>query len=163
MTRHNPAPEPDVEITTFRGEHADQFAALNREWLVRYNLLEPPDEEQLADPQGHFGIDGGLILVALSGDRVVGTCAAAPHGAHDFEIVKLAVASDFRGRGIARDLVRRCIDHAWTRGAHRISLVSNSQLVAAIALYEAFGFKHSEPPPVRPYATADVYMMLERS
>ena len=33
-----------THITTFRPEHATAFGALNRAWLVKYDLLEAADE-----------------------------------------------------------------------------------------------------------------------
>ena len=149
-----------IRIDTFRPEHSRGFAELNREWLVRYNLLEPSDEAQLADPETHFLKGGGQIFVALSGDQVVGTCAISPHQS-DLEIAKLAVSAEFRGQGLARRLVDRCISHARALGARRITLLSNSQLQAAIRLYESLGFEHHPVPDVTAYDTADVYMVLD--
>ena len=148
-----------IRIDTFRPEHSRRFAELNREWLVRYNLLEPSDEAQLADPEAHFLKDGGQIFVALSEDHVVGTCAISPHQS-DLEIAKLAVSAEFRGQGLARRLVDRCISHARAQGARRITLLSNSQLQAAIRLYASLGFEHHPVPDVTGYDTADVYMVL---
>src|SRR6188472_4244521 len=96
----------------FRPEHAERFAELNRAWLEAYNLLEPPDEEQLADPQAQFIQRGGEIFVALHASEVVGTCAVLPHGAGELEIVKLAVVPALQGHGLGRRLVERCITYA---------------------------------------------------
>jgi ribosomal protein S18 acetylase RimI-like enzyme len=150
----------DVEIGVFRPEHASRFAELNREWLEEYNLMEPSNEEQLADPQGHFLSRGGQIFVALHDDTVIGTCAVVPHGVGEFELAKLAVSSEFRGQGVARRLVQRCIDYAQEQGARRVILVSNSQLHAALRLYESFGFKYGAVPEVKEYANEDVFMEL---
>ena len=151
----------NVEIDVFRPEHASRFAALNREWLEQYNLLEPSDEAQLADPQAYFLQGGGQIFVALYDGRVIGTCAAVPHGEGEFELAKLAVVSEFRGQGIARRLVERCLGYIRAQGARRVILVSNSQLQAALRLYELFGFQYCAVPEVRAYANADIYMMLD--
>ena len=97
-----------VEIALFRPEHASRFAQLNREWLERYNLMEPSNEEQLADPGARFLGRGGQIFVALNDDNVIGTCAVVPHGGEGWELAKLAVSAAFRGQGIARRLVARC-------------------------------------------------------
>jgi ribosomal protein S18 acetylase RimI-like enzyme len=149
-----------VEIAPFRPEHASRFAELNREWLQRYNLMEPANEEQLADPQAHFLDRGGQILVALDDGNVIGTCAVVPHGTRGWEIAKLAVSSEFQGQGIARRLVERCIAHTRVRGAQRVYLVSNSQLQPALRLYESLGFQYGEAPAVREYENEDVYMEL---
>ena len=84
-----------IQIDTFRPEHAARFAELNREWLEKYNLMEPSDERQIADPQAYFIDCGGQIFVAVHDGHVVGTCAAVPHGAGEFELVKLAVSRGF--------------------------------------------------------------------
>jgi putative acetyltransferase len=149
-----------VEIDFFRPEHASRFAELNREWLEKYNLMEPSNEEQLADPQAHFLGCGGQIFVALHEDNVIGTCAVVPHGVEEFELAKLAVSSEFRGQGIARRLVERCIAYAREQHARRVILVSNSQLQAALRLYESLGFKYCAVPEVREYENEDVYMEL---
>jgi len=150
----------NVEIEIFRPEHASQFAQLNREWLEKYKLMEPSSEEQLADPQAHFLGRGGQIFVALHDDNVIGTCAVIPHGVEEFELAKLVVSPEFRGQGIARRLVERCIAYAREQDARRVILVSNSQLQAALRLYESFGFKYCAVPEVREYENEDVYMEL---
>lgn len=150
-----------ISIETFRPEHGEKFAELNREWLLRYNLLEPADEEQLADPQTHFLDTGGQVFVALHDGQVVGTCAIFPRDSQAREIAKLAVSADFRGRGLARRLVERCIAYAREQGARRVVLLSNSQLQPALHLYESVGFRYQPAPEVRAYDTADVYMVLD--
>ena len=149
-----------LAIRTFQPEDAERFALLNRAWLEEHGLLEPLDEEQLADPAKHFLVDGGEIFVAVDGGVVVGTCGALPHGANDFELAKLAVAPEFRGQGIARRLVARCVEHIRERGADRVLLISSSRLKAALRLYESMGFTHCPAPDFSHYETADVWMEL---
>jgi putative acetyltransferase len=150
-----------VEIDTFRSEHARRFAELNRQWLESYNLMEPAEEEQLADPQKHFLDCGGQIFVALHNGQVVGTCAVIPHRLDAFELAKLTVSPEFRGQGIARRLVQRCIAYAREQGAKRVILVSNSQLRVALGLYESLGFRYCPVPEVTQYKVADVCMVLD--
>ena len=150
-----------VEITTFRAEHARGFGELNREWLERYGLMEPSEVEQLEDPERHFIGGGGEIFVAVHDGQVVGTCAVMPHGAGELELAKLSVAKEFRGRGLARSLVERCLDYARARGIRRVVLVSNSQLRTALQLYESLGFRYGPVPAGTQYVSADVYMELD--
>lgn len=150
----------NVEIVAYRAEHARRFAELNREWLERYNLMERANEEQLADPRAHFLDRGGQIFLALHEGDVIGTCAVVPQGARRWEVAKLAVSSEFRGHGIARRLVARCIAHAREQGARLVYLVSNSQLQPALRLYESLGFRHGAAPEVKEYDNQDVYMEL---
>jgi ribosomal protein S18 acetylase RimI-like enzyme len=150
----------NVEIVPFRSEHASRFSELNREWLERYNLMEPSNEEQLTDPEAYFLSHDGQIFVARHRDQVIGTCAVVPHGAEGWELAKLAVDSNFRGQGIARRLVTRCIEYAREQGGQRVFLVSNSQLQPALRLYESFGFQYCDVPAVKKYDHEDVSMEL---
>jgi putative acetyltransferase len=150
-----------VEITAFRPEHADAFGELNREWLERYSLTEPSETEQLEDPERYFLGRGGQIFVALHDGQVVGTCAVLPHGQDEVEVAKLSVANSFRGRGLARSLVERCIEWAREQGVRRVVLVSNSQLQTALRLYESLGFRYGAVPAGTQYVSADVYMELD--
>ena len=149
------------EITRYRDEHAAAFYALNRAWLDEYELYEPADETQLADPAGSIIAPGGAIFVALEGGRVIGTGAVAPHAPGEMELAKLAVHPAARGRGVARRLANACLAYAREQGARRLVLVSSSRLQAALRLYESLGFVRRPLPEVRPYVSADVYMELE--
>ena len=155
------ADSPAIELVRYQDAHQPRFDALNRVWLVQYQLLEPPDEEQLADPRRYFLAPGGEIVIAVRDGEVVGTAAVAPHGPDGaWEMAKLAVDPSARGHGVGRRLVERCIAFAAAHGARRVVLVSNHQLTAAIRIYEALGFVH-KPLLESEYATADVYMELE--
>ena len=148
-------------IDTFRPEHAAAFDALNRSWLTAHGLLEPADELHLADPAGQIVAPGGQIFVALDGGDVVGTCAVVPHGPGAFEIVKLTVAPAARGGGLGRRLVAACLEFAAGQGGRQVVLMSNSQLGAALRLYEQLGFRYRPVPPDVAYATADICMELD--
>ena len=152
-----------MKIEVFRPEHAAAYEALNRAWLVGHGLIEEADEPQLVDPQCTIIDTGGQIYVAVEDGVVIGTCGIAPHGEGEFEIVKLAVATSARGKGIGRQLVDACVMFARQHGARRITLLSSSLLGAALRLYERAGFRHETLPPTNPYATADVYMVMDVS
>lgn len=151
----------DVQIVTFRAEHAGAFGALNRVWLLEHGLLEAPDEEQLADPSSAILTPGGQIFVAVRDHDVLGTCAVIPHGPGVFELAKLAVAPAAQGQGLGRRLVNACLAYARERAIRRVVLVSSSRLGPALRLYETMGFQHRPLPPDVQYATADVYMELD--
>lgn len=150
-----------VEIVPYRPGLAADFDRLNREWLEKYFTVEPLDVEYLSDPEGHIVAPGGEVFFALDGDTVIGTCAAIPKGDDEFELAKLSVTPAAQGRGLGRVLCEAVIRFAKERGARRVSLVSNSGLVAALRLYESLGFVHVPFPFARPYVDADVYMVLE--
>ncbi len=148
----------DIQLQTFRPEHARAFETLNRAWLVENGLLEHRDEDHLADPWGHIVAPGGQIFVATRGEQVVGTCAIVPDGADACELVKLTVEASAREHGIGRRLVEACLAFARARGSRRVVLLSSTRLDAAVRLYEKMGFRHCPLPPDVKYATADVCM-----
>jgi ribosomal protein S18 acetylase RimI-like enzyme len=150
-----------MTIEEFKPEHAAAYEALNRAWLVGHGLIEEADEPQLVDPQRTIIEAGGQIYVAVDDGVVIGTCGIAPHGEGEFEIVKLAVATSARGKGIGGQLVDACVIFARQNGARRITLLSSSLLGAALRLYERAGFRHENLPPTTPYVTADVYLVLD--
>jgi putative acetyltransferase len=156
-----PALPVSYEIVPFRPEHAAAWYTLNRAWLDEHVLYEPADERQLADPAGTILDAGGAIFIALRDGEVVGTAAIAPHGPDELELIKLTVHERARGTGLGRRLADTCLAHARTLGATRVVLVSSSRLGAAIKLYESMGFEHRPLPDGVPYASADVYMVLE--
>jgi putative acetyltransferase len=149
-----------TEIVRYRPEFARDFARLNMEWLVKYFTVEPRDEAYLGDPEGLIVAPGGEIFFALQGATVVGTCAAIALDDGQFELAKLCVTPTCQGGGTGRALAQRVVDFARERGAHRVVLVSNSRLTAALRLYETLGFEHRPFPGPPPYADADVYMEL---
>ena len=53
---------------------------------------------------------GNVVAVRNSARRVVATAATIPYGDRFAWISMVLVASDFRGRGIATQLLRRCVD-----------------------------------------------------
>jgi len=78
-----------------------------------------------------------------------------------FEIGKMAVAEDCRGRGVGRKLLAHVIERARQAGAKRLYLETSRKLPSAVHLYESQGFTHM-PGPSRPspYARSEVYMEM---
>lgn len=147
-----------IKIIPFEDKHAKAFKRLNLEWLESYSLLEPADSNYLDNPQSVILDQGGRILVAVSDDAVIGTCAIIKETRRTAELAKLAVSPDARGKGIGRILTIESIKIARKMGFKKIFLVSNKKLTTAIQLYESLGFRHAPVPEDTQYATADIYM-----
>ena len=149
----------NCQIIEYRDEHHSAFKELNVEWLDRYNLKESHDLQILDDPNGTILKRGGYIYLAQVENHIVGSAALIKEHDHVYELAKMAVATDYRGMGISKLLLERCLEQAKKIKATKITLFSNHQLKAALGLYEKYGFQHV-PVVDSPFVTADVKMEL---
>lgn len=148
-----------IEIVDYTPEYASAFKSLNLEWLDKYDLTESHDLMVLDDPKGTIIDRGGFIYLAKSGDEIIGSAGLMKEHDGIYELAKMTVAPAFRGKGISKLLIEKCITKAKELKAEKLLLFSNSQLKPAIALYEKYGFKHVEVKDA-PFLTADIKMEL---
>lgn len=157
----------DAHIIDFDPRWRDDFARLNVEWLQRWFVVEPIDQEVLGDPETHILADGGRVLFAIATaadgiQRAVGTAALRHEGGGVFELTKMAVAPEARGRGVGRRLMQASLEAFQAMGGRELFLESSSRLGPALKLYESVGFVHRPAPrPGSHYVRADVYMVWE--
>ncbi|MBT9330964.1 GNAT family N-acetyltransferase [Paracidobacterium acidisoli] len=151
-----------LQLRTFRPGDETAFRELNVAWITRHFRLEEADLQILGDPRTHILDRGGEICIAQIEGRIVGCCALLPIASGEFEVGKMAVAEEMRGRGIGRRMLLFTIAHARKIGAHRLYLESSSRLPSALHIYEAAGFRHLSPAQRKPskYDRADVFMEL---
>ena len=152
-------PAETLQLRPFKLADAAAFRELNEAWIEKHFGLEEPDREVLGNPIGHVIEPGGFIYMACIEGRAVGSCALIPTRAGVYEIAKMAVAEQHRGRGIGRKLLTYVIEQARAAGATLLTLESSSVLTNAVRLYESLGFRHLPPKP-SPYARANVFMEL---
>lgn len=152
----------DYQIIGYEDQHKQIFKELNAEWLYQYNLMESHDLEILEDPKKYILDNGGVIYLAKFKDEIVGSAAIIREHDNNYELAKMSVAKDHRGKGISRLLIEKCLSTAKELKAEKVFLFSNSQLKAAISLYEKYGFRHV-PVEDSPFLTADVKMELDYS
>ena len=150
----------DVRIIEYRDEHQPVFKQLNLEWLDLYDLTESHDLEVLNDPRETILNRGGVIYLASCEERIVGSAALMKENERVYQLAKMAVTKDFRGRGISRLLIDKCLEKAREFHARKIILFSNHMLQTAIGLYEKYGFKHVDAKD-SPFQTADIKMELD--
>ena len=151
-----------LKFRTFQTGDEAAFRELNEAWIRQFFAIEAKDEEVLGDPVKHILRPGGEILMAILGDRAVGCCALLAMPDRCFEIGKMAVAEEMRGRGVGKKLLAHVVDHARQLGAKRLYLETNRKLPNAVHLYESQGFTHLPPERVRqsPYTRSDLYMEM---
>jgi putative acetyltransferase len=155
-----------VELRAFRlgsVEDARAFRELNEAWIEMYFGMEEHDHEMLGDPEGYILRPGGQIVMAYLGERAMGCCALilVQDGVRNgvFEVAKMAISEESRGRGIGRKVLEATVAQARKMGATLLTLATNSKLANAIHLYESIGFRHLPPEP-SPYSRANVFMEM---
>ncbi len=129
-----------MKVTTFKPELRDAFKALNLEWVRTHFKVEPKDLEQLENPEAIRASGGEIFFVTTDEGEAVATAALIRMDDGGFELAKMAVRPDQRGKKFG-DLLMK-LTEAWARerGANRIYLISNTDLEPAIALYLKHGF-----------------------
>jgi len=144
-------------------EEALAFKTLNEEWIARIFTIEEADRVILDNPVENIMNRGGDVLVARDGDSIVGCVALVPTGAGVFELSKMSVTPELRGRGYGRKIIHAAINHARGLGATSLFLGSSTKLPNAVHLYESVGFKHVPVEQIgpMPYVRADVFMDME--
>lgn len=147
-----------VEIVEFSDEWAEDFAALNYEWIEKFFSIEKHDKDILDNPVDSVIAPGGQIFMAVVSGLAAGTVALIPAGAGVLELTKMAVAPEFQGMGIANQLMESSIEHAKTKGVRLIFLESHRSLQPALALYGKFGFVEVPADTNSEYARADIRM-----
>jgi GNAT superfamily N-acetyltransferase len=157
------SPPPAIKIRPLLpGEDATAFRTLNEEWITRHFTLEAKDRETLDDPENAILLKGGYIYMVYAGAEPVGCVALIPVSNGVFELSKMAISPNLRGRGIGRRLLQHAIDQARLLGARSLFLGSSTKLPSAVHLYESIGFRHVQPEtlPPMPYSRANVFMEM---
>jgi ribosomal protein S18 acetylase RimI-like enzyme len=145
-----------VTVRAARPQDYDAIRDVTLEVYIGAGLAGPDYRATLADVEDRARHTD--LLVAVSGDRVVGSVAFAWHATAYAEITAgpdeaafrmLAVSPEARGRGTGRALVQACVDRARAAGVRRIVISSETTMVAAHRLYVSMGFQRD---PVRDWS-----------
>ena len=146
-------------IIDYEDQYHKDFRRLNLEWLEKFNLVESHDLEVLDHPQENVIDSGGFLFLLKEGDAIIGTAGVFKISNAEYELIKMSVAPEHRGKKFGDILLEKCIAKAKEMNASKLILYSNSNLQTAIRLYEKFGFKHVDATNA-PFETADIKMEL---
>lgn len=152
-----------VSIVEFKPKYADRFREITREWLEEFFEIEPYDRIVLKDPEGQILAHGGSIFFALVGEEVVGTCALIRHAEKKYELAKMGVEREYRGRGIGRKLAEAAIEKARVAHADEVVLATSRILEQANRLYHSMGFHETRMDEIGPlpYKRRSIVLKLD--
>jgi putative acetyltransferase len=83
---------------------------------------------------------GGAFWVAEEAGFIIGTCGLAPVEPRVYELRKMYLRPQTRGRGVGRQLLALAVEWARARGGTHLVLDTIEDMTRAIAFYEAHGF-----------------------
>ncbi|CAI8333372.1 MAG: Uncharacterised protein [Flavobacteriales bacterium] len=149
-----------VKIVSFKDKYSNYFYELNYDWLNEYFFVEEYDEKVLKNCKKEIIDKGGFIFFAIYNLEIVGTMAIIPREEGIYELNKMAVRKDLRGKGIGHQLINFIIHYAKENNYKSLILYSNSVLKNSIHLYNKFGFKKINSEENTPYKRSDIKMEL---
>jgi ribosomal protein S18 acetylase RimI-like enzyme len=127
-----------MSIVPFEPRHADGFRALVADTLREFGFeFDPQFDADLDDPARTYR----RLWVAVDGERVVGSIALRDLGDDAFELKRMYLAPERRGRGLGKRLLTHALDWARANGARSVRLDTSERMVAAQRLYESYGFE----------------------
>jgi len=149
-----------MKIIPYKQQYAQDFYNLNVEWLETYFFVEDFDKEVLDNPDQYILNPGGHIFFAIEDDIILGTVALLKKEEGAFELTKMAVSPNQRGKKIGQKLMQFCIDFAKENQFKELFLYSNTKLENAIYIYRKFGFVEVEQEPDVPYERSNIKMVF---
>ncbi|GAB2771534.1 GNAT family N-acetyltransferase [Salinimicrobium soli] len=152
-----------MRISLFKPQYAEDFKELNLEWLRHFFVVEPHDEEVLGNPEKYIIEPGGNIFFVEDEGKIVATVALMKMEDGVFELTKMAVSPEVRGKKIGQKLMAHTLEYARSQNWYKLIIYSNRRLENAIYIYKKFGFKEIPLEKDLPYDRADIKMELQLS
>ena len=84
-----------------------------------------------------------------------------PYSENVFELTKMAVAPNQRGKKVGQQLMQYCIDFATENKFDQLILYSNTILENAIYIYRKYGFIEIPVETDSPYQRSNIKMILK--
>ena len=135
---------PALTIIEYNDSLAQDFYAINAQWIEAMFVLEATDIEVLTHPRETIIDKGGVILFVRSVQHgIVGACALKKTSEGCFELTKMGVLETARGLKAGEFLLAAILERARSMQIETLYLLTSKKCEAAIHLYEKFGFEHS--------------------
>ncbi|MDH5444016.1 MAG: GNAT family N-acetyltransferase [Gammaproteobacteria bacterium] len=148
------------ELYINHSPHYADFIRLNEAWIAEYFSIEESDRKLAANP-GAVIKQGGFILSLADEIDVLGVCALFSIDDNQYELARLAVDKTHLRKGYADRLVSEALGILKKQGATKVSLMSNTILKSALALYLKHGFMIVSEGPHPVYQRTNIVMEKE--
>ena len=149
------------KIIPFKKDYAFAFRDLNLEWLEHYFYVEPHDRELLDKCEEVIIKQGGHIFFYVEADNILGTFALIKISEKEYELGKMAVDKNARGKGIGQHMMQFCVSFAKNMGWSKIILYSNTSLKNSIYIYKKYEFIEIPIEQNNPYTRGNIKMELK--
>jgi N-acetylglutamate synthase-like GNAT family acetyltransferase len=147
-----------VEILEFSPELAEHFASINYQWISHYFQIEEEDRLVLDNPVEKIIEPGGAIIFAQLDGEIVGTVALKPENPDLYELTKMGVLPQVRGRQVGLKLGQAILEKAREMKIPKVFLDSNKKLKPALNLYRKLGFEEVGVEDESAYVRCDIRM-----
>ena len=141
-----------MDIRLIQPKDNQAMAIILRRSLEEFNLNIPGTayyDESTDHLYETFQLENSAYFVAEEDGELVGGVGIYPTEGlpeNTVELVKMYISSSYRGKGIGKQLMKKCIEHAKMLGYKKIYLETLPELSTAVLAYEKLGFESLAQP-----------------
>jgi len=134
-----------VTVRSFRTEDFEGMLAMFQSLSSEALRFGVPPYDRVRLERWISGLEGGVLLLAFDGRKVVGVAMIYGRGRTRFRGIGEFVTyvhQDYHGKGLGTFLAKTILQEAKGKGFHRITLEVVADNTGAIKAYERAGFLH---------------------
>jgi len=105
-----------------------------------HHFLAAGKLKDMDDLQANYFKAGGTFLVALSGEKIIGSGGLRGLDAKTAELKRMWLLEAYHGQGIGYRLITNLFEFARGQGYDRVRLQTSQEQVRALAFYRQVGF-----------------------
>ncbi|MEE8722921.1 MAG: GNAT family N-acetyltransferase [Eggerthellaceae bacterium] len=142
-----------MKFIKYTPDRKSDLIRLNVWWIERYfGQVEQADRDEFDNVDEEIA-KGGMVFFAVDDEgTALAACMAINRGNDEWEIAKLGSDPDRPHKGCGTAVFEACVAWAHGHGAKRVYILTNSELSAAIHIYESHGFTRIYPEDFGGYA-----------
>jgi len=134
-----------VSIRSFRPEDFEAMLAMFQSLSAEALRFGNPPYDRARLERWVSGLEGGILLLAFDGEKVVGVAMVFGRGRTGFRGIGEFVSyihQDYHRKGLGTFLAKTILQEAKAKGFRRVSLQVVADNTGAIKVYERAGFLH---------------------